>query len=368
MPSIVGGGGRLVCVRGAPDTLMRVSDDTGIPAVLMRGGTSKGLILRERDLPHAGPERDSLLMRFMGTPDALQRDGLGGSTSSTSKVMVLGDEGPDGVVPYRFAQVGVAEAVVDWRGNCGNLTFAVAQYAMRERGVGAVRLLNLNTGVRVDASTDGDSQLTTRYLDPCGSVTGKLLPLGEPLTELQCCGAGAAGVRASLVDATNPYLFLARDEVAGALRPVEELRHDREFLERIEQIRAEACVGMGVVQRVEDARLLAPVTPRVVLVSRGTDGADIDAVTVSMQQVHRGIPMTAAMCLAAAREIAGTVVHDLAGPAPDGVTQVSHPLGATRVVSTVDAMRPDLGVVSVGITGTARTLMSGVAYPRPPEA
>ena len=380
---------------------------TEIPAVYMRGGTSKGLFFHEHDLPAAREERDALLMRAMGTPDRLQIDGMGGSTSSTSKVMIIGRPDTDGVVPYWFGQVGVSEALVDWRGNCGNLTFAVAPFVVNEGVVSVdtgatlatVRLRNMNTGVRIDvdlevaggrASLQGEASLagvpgtsgaiTTQYLSPAGGVLGSLLPLGDPVTSLEVHGVhvdvptvtssipivghGALAspesqplhLPVTLVDATNPYLFVAREVIPGAMRPSAELRDDAEFLEMVETIRATAAVACGVATTVEDARREAPVTPRLVLVSEGIDDSDIHAVTVSMQQVHRGIPMTGAMCLAAARAVPGSVVADIAGPSVDGVTLIRQPLGLTRVTATVDASTQ---LASVGITGTARTLMRG---------
>ena len=66
-----------------------------IPATYMRGGTSKGVFFRLQDLPFAaqlpGPARDALLMRVIGSPDPYGKhtDGMGGATSSTSKVVVI---------------------------------------------------------------------------------------------------------------------------------------------------------------------------------------------------------------------------------------------------------------------------------------
>ena len=48
-----------------------------VRCVIMRGGTGKGLYFHEGDLPPAGPDRDALLLRVMGSPDILQIDGLG---------------------------------------------------------------------------------------------------------------------------------------------------------------------------------------------------------------------------------------------------------------------------------------------------
>ena len=110
-----------------------MSSTSLLPVVLMRGGTSKGVFVRDGDLPAPGPDRDNLLLRLMGSPDPMQLDGLGGSHSSTSKVVaVSASERADCDVEYLFAQVGIDRAQVDYRGNCGNLTTAVGPYAIDE--------------------------------------------------------------------------------------------------------------------------------------------------------------------------------------------------------------------------------------------
>ncbi|UUT34671.1 PrpF domain-containing protein [Microbacterium elymi] len=92
----------------------------------------------------------------MGSPDPMQIDGMGGTYSSTSKVMVI-EPGPGDAVTYWFAQIGIDDRVVDWSGNCGNLTTAIAPFAIDEGLVPVhddltrVRLVNGNTGVEICA-------------------------------------------------------------------------------------------------------------------------------------------------------------------------------------------------------------------------
>jgi hypothetical protein len=183
----------------------RASTAPRLRIVVMRGGTSKGVFVRDADLPAAGPGRDTLLLRLMGSPDPMQLDGLGGSHSSTSKVVAVSrSDRPDTDVEYLFAQVGIDQALVDYRGNCGNLTTAVGPYAIDEGlvrvsgPVTPVRLLNRNTGTRIiahvpiadgRAATSGDcavagvpgrgAPVITEYLDPAGAVLGALLPTGR---------------------------------------------------------------------------------------------------------------------------------------------------------------------------------------------
>src|SRR5271163_4757374 len=115
-----------------------------IPATYMRGGTSKGVFFRLQDLPEAaqvpGAARDALLMRVIGSPDRYgkQTDGMGGATSSTSKVVILSKSArADCDVDYLFGQVAIDRPLVDWSGNCGNLSAAVGPFAISTGLVGA---------------------------------------------------------------------------------------------------------------------------------------------------------------------------------------------------------------------------------------
>lgn len=77
-----------------------------LPCAILRGGTSKGLYLLEKDLPPSLEARDRLLLRLMGSPDLRQIDGLGGATSVTSKVAILGPASvPDADVDYTLDSV-----------------------------------------------------------------------------------------------------------------------------------------------------------------------------------------------------------------------------------------------------------------------
>ena len=54
-----------------------------IRAVIMRGGTSKAVFLREADLPSDPHERERLILSIFGSPDKRQIDGLGGADPLT---------------------------------------------------------------------------------------------------------------------------------------------------------------------------------------------------------------------------------------------------------------------------------------------
>jgi 2-methylaconitate isomerase len=340
-----------------------------LPVVLMRGGTSKGVFVPLAELPADPDERDRLLLRLMGSPDPMQLDGLGGTHSSTSKVMAVGPAAGRGAdVDYLFAQVAVTDPVVDLAGNCGNLTAAVAHYAVdeglveRREPITVVRLRNLNTGVVVRATvevragraaSEGDTAidgvpgtgapLLTEYLDPAGSVTGRLFPTGNRVDRL-------AGFDASVVDVASPHVFV-RAEAAGLYGSEQpaELNGRADLLERLAALRREAGDRIGV-----DSLAI----PRLVLVS---EGCDLRVLATSMGRVHHATPITGALCTAAAARLPGTVVHDVARPAPAGgaaVVRIEHPKGAVEATVALDGDR----VLSAGVVRTARRLLSGTAH------
>ena len=132
-----------------------------IPAVYMRGGTSKGVFFRKDDLPADPAERDRVLLRVIGSPDPYgkQTDGMGAATSSTSKVVILSKSARPGCdVDYLFGQVAIDKPAIDWSGNCGNFTGAVGPFAISEGLVAAprdgeavVRIWQANVGKRIVA-------------------------------------------------------------------------------------------------------------------------------------------------------------------------------------------------------------------------
>ncbi len=149
------------------------------PASLFRGGTSKGVYIRERELPADRDRWDDLLLQTFGSPDPKQVDGVGGSHSTASKAMIISPGDDDIDVEYLFGQVGIEKPVVDWGGNCGNLSFAIGPFAL-ERGVAT-------------AEPDSDGKATLRLRNEnTGTVVEQTLPVDEE---------GNPGIAASLPSA-----------------------------------------------------------------------------------------------------------------------------------------------------------------------
>jgi 2-methylaconitate isomerase len=281
-----------------------------LPAVFMRGGTSRAIMFHQRDLPDRA-EWDPIFLAAMGSPDpnGRQLNGMGGGISSLSKVCVLApSERPDADIDYTFAQVQVREAQVDYRSNCGNMSSAVGPFAvdeglMRPNGnTAVVRIFNTNTRkiirstfqlVDGRAATDGalaipgvagtGAPVRLDFLSPGGATTGTLLPTGQTTDRLEVEGIGP--VEVSLVDAANACVFIRAAELGLTGRELPEaLDADRALLDRMQRIRRAASVAMGIAKDEAEARAINGV-PIIGCVAPPMDAPTLSGEPISAQQV-----------------------------------------------------------------------------------
>ncbi|MEH7745498.1 PrpF domain-containing protein, partial [Neobacillus drentensis] len=110
-----------------------------VPVVIMRGGTSKGVFLNYENMPENRAVWEDFLLDIMGSPDQRQIDGLGGANSLTSKAAIIKKSNIEGVdIEYTFAQISIEDQLVDFKGNCGNISSAVGPYAIEQGLVHAI--------------------------------------------------------------------------------------------------------------------------------------------------------------------------------------------------------------------------------------
>lgn len=372
---------------------------TFIPAAFYRGGTSKGLFLHARDCPADPGARDAMLLSALGSPDPYGRqlDGMGGGTSSLSKAAIIGPPSrPDADVDYTFAQIAVAQPVVDWGANCGNLASAVGPFAVDEGMVSAqgdsalVRIHQVNTGkiihtrfplkdgraqVEGDFAIDGvagtGARIGLEFLSPAGTFTAGLLPSGRVLDMI----ADIDGtVPASLVDATNPVVFVTASDLGlhGNESP-DAMEANPALMARLDRLRRAAGVMMGMAPA---PAAIGLANPKIAIVSapaafRALDGRTFDAEThdiavrmVSMERVHRAVTLTGAMCLAAACRIEGSLPHRLChAGAREAPLRIAHASGFIETGARV-ANEGGWQVTGTTVYRTARRLMQGAVAVR----
>jgi 2-methylaconitate cis-trans-isomerase PrpF len=268
----------------------------------------------------------------------------------------------------------VAEARIDYAGNCGNMSAAIGPFAVEEGlvpcppdGEAMVRIHNTNTGkiivarfpvegralatsgaLEIDGVTGKAAPIRLEFLEPGGAKTGKLLPTGNAVDVLE-------GLEASCIDAANPCVFVLAEALGktGSESP-QELEADPAFLTRMEAIRQAGAARMGIAGSAS--------VPLVAMVSAATGGADIQVRMISMGQPHRATPITGAICLAIAARIPGTLPHRLCGD-NTGPLRIAHPSGVTLVDARLN---PDGEAEYGAVYRTARRLFEGaVVVPKP---
>lgn len=352
-----------------------------IPAVFMRGGTSKAVIFHARDLPRDREAWAPIFRSAIGAndPSARQLDGMGGGVSSLSKVCIIGPPSrPDADVDYTFAQIGVIDDTVDYGGNCGNMSSAIGPFAIDEGlvplpadGQAVVRIHNTNTSKIIvsrfaveagQAAVDGKmvldgvagsgAPIRLEFLSPGGARTGKLLPTGHPVDELDVPGLGR--IAASLVDAANPCVFVAAEALGcTGIEMPEAIERNKELLARLEGVRQSACVAMGIARDLDEAARIKSV-PKVAMVTApraastlsgaqlAPSDMDITVRMISVGQPHRAVALTCALCLSVATRLKGTIPATCAkGLAPEAsAIRIAQPSGITHVDAKVTPAGP----------------------------
>lgn len=367
----------------------------------MRGGTSKGVFFRDDWLPADPAVRDRILMRVIGSPDPYGQhiDGMGGATSSTSKVVIVGPSSrEDCDVDYRFGQVAIDKPVVDWSGNCGNLTAAVGPFAIAQGlvdaprdGVAIVRIWQANIGAKIIAHVpmksgevveEGDfeldgvtfpaAEIRIEFLDPGGDgddAGGAMFPTGNAIDVLDVPGVGP--IEMTMINAGNPAIFI--DAASLGLHGSElqrDVNGDSALLQKAEAIRSHASVRMGLAATAEDATRLRPHTPKLAFVSKpasyvASSGKAIEASTLdinarifSMGKLHHAMTGTGAVAIAVAAVIPGTVVNRLVAESKGSVC-FGHPSGSLQVGAEAE-MRDGVWMVTKAVMSrSARRLMEG---------
>ena len=374
----------------------------------MRGGTSKGVFFNLADLPQVaqepGPARDALLLRVIGSPDPYgkQIDGMGGATSSTSKTVIIAKSERDGYdVDYLFGQVSIDKAFVDWSGNCGNLSAAVGAFAINqglveasripENGFAEVRIWQKNIGKAIiaqvpithsevqetgDFELDGvtfpAAEVQIEFLDPA-DASGAMFPTGNLVDELEVpTDIVESGVlKATLINAGIPTIFVNAEDIGYTGTELQDaINNDAQALEKFETLRAYGAVKMGLIQQLDEAASRQH-TPKIAFVAppkaytsssgKTIEPKDIDLLVraLSMGKLHHAMMGTAAVAIATAAAVPGTLVNLAAGGGQRNAVRFGHPSGTLRVGAEAKEAEGQWSVTKAVMSRSARILMDG---------
>ncbi|ELA8132104.1 2-methylaconitate cis-trans isomerase PrpF [Vibrio parahaemolyticus] len=375
-----------------------------VPATYMRGGTSKGVFFNLEDLPSeaqvAGEARDKLLLRVIGSPDpyAKQIDGMGGATSSTSKTVIVSRSSRDDHdVDYLFGQVSIDKPFVDWSGNCGNLSAAIGPFAIHaglipqeripENGIVTVRVWQVNisktilvhvpivngfvqeTGeFELDGVTFPAAEIQVDFVDPADGE-GSMFPTGNLVDDLVVPDVGT--FNATFINAGIPTIFIDAESIGyQGTELQDDINNDDAALAMFESIRAHGALKMGLISELEEAQTRQH-TPKIAFVSKpksyqsssgkAVNESEIDVLVraLSMGKLHHAMMGTAAVAIASAACVPGTLVNLAAGGGEKESVTFGHPSGTLKVGAQAKQTEQGWVVQKAIMSRSARILMEG---------
>ncbi|EJS4060621.1 2-methylaconitate cis-trans isomerase PrpF [Vibrio parahaemolyticus] len=375
-----------------------------VPATYMRGGTSKGVFFNLDDLPAeaqvAGAARDTLLLRVIGSPDpyAKQIDGMGGATSSTSKTVIVSRSSRDDHdVDYLFGQVSIDKPFVDWSGNCGNLSAAVGPFAIHaglipqeripENGILTVRVWQVNisktilvhvpivngfvqeTGeFELDGVTFPAAEIQVDFVEPADGE-GSMFPTGNLVDDLVVPDVGT--FNATFINAGIPTIFIDAESIGyQGTELQDQINNDDAALAMFESIRAHGALKMGLISDLEEAQTRQH-TPKIAFVSKSksyqsssgkaVNESEIDVLVraLSMGKLHHAMMGTAAVAIASAACVPGTLVNLAAGGGEKESVTFGHPSGTLKVGAQAKQTEQGWVVQKAIMSRSARILMEG---------
>ncbi|EJF4089761.1 2-methylaconitate cis-trans isomerase PrpF [Vibrio parahaemolyticus] len=375
-----------------------------VPATYMRGGTSKGVFFNLEDLPPeaqvAGEARDKLLLRVIGSPDPYgkQIDGMGGATSSTSKTVIVSRSSQDDHdVDYLFGQVSIDKPFVDWSGNCGNLSAAIGPFAIHtglipqdripENGIVTVRVWQVNisktilvhvpivngfvqeTGeFELDGVTFPAAEIQVDFVDPADGE-GSMFPTGNLVDDLVVPDVGT--FNATFINAGIPTIFIDAESIGyQGTELQDDINNDDAALAMFESIRAHGALKMGLISELEEAQTRQH-TPKIAFVSKpksyqsssgkAVNESEIDVLVraLSMGKLHHAMMGTAAVAIASAACVPGTLVNLAAGGGEKESVTFGHPSGTLKVGAQAKQTEQGWVVQKAIMSRSARILMEG---------
>ncbi|QEY24632.1 4-oxalomesaconate tautomerase [Neisseria animalis] len=352
-----------------------MSAQTPVPAMLMRGGSSKGLFFAQSDLPADENLRNRVLLAAVGSPDPRQIDGAGGAHPLSSKVGIVSVSEREGVdLEFLFAQLQPQNDIVDTKPNCGNMLAAAVPFALEKGMVRArgeettLRVLTLNTGMLSDitvqtpggvvcyegsAKIDGvpgtSAPVLIRFLDTEGSVAGSLLPTGSISDVFDIEGFGK--LEATCIDNGMPMVLVrAADLDCTAYEGVADLNSNETLKATLEKLRLIAAEKMGL------GDVSAKNYPKMCLLNAPLHGGAVHTRCFIPHVCHEAIGVLAAVTIATACVMENSVADGLAAVGNPASLSIEHPGGEFSV-----ALETDAGgrVTGAALIRTARNIMRG---------
>lgn len=374
------------------------------PCVIMRGGTSRAVFIKDGDLPGDSAERERAILAIFGSPDRRQIDGIAGADPLTSKLAIIGPPPSVGAyvdadLTYTFGQVEIERPEIDWHSLCGNISAAVGLFAVEEGLVPAVDPVthvrvyntNLKRALTIEVPVANGrplrkgnyavlgvpgtgARILIDFADTAGGATGRLLPTGNPTDWLDIPGHGP--IEVSLIDIGNAHVFLrAADLGLTGTETAAAIDANLPLRTLLETIRGIAAHRMGMIADPARSASASPATPLLGMIGAPQDyhvdatgqavsASEIDLVSrlMFMQQMHKTYAGTSTVCTGVAARLPGTIVHQLARQRAAGEVRIGHPAGVIETETEIERLDDGYQVLRATLGRTARRIMQGRAF------
>ncbi len=377
-----------------------MADQITIPAILMRGGTSKGLFFLDSDLPQEMESKEDIILAALGSPDTYghQIDGLGSGMSSTSKAVLIRPSSQREVDLYcQFAQVAIKDRYIDYSGFCGNLASAIGIFAVEKNLIPQDKLkedqivvsaktdnclilseFSLENGYPKIKGTTHISGVSKAYAPIKVSIiynsqTLNILPTGQAINIFEHPTYGS--IPTSIISAGHPTVFLSANHLPFKL---ENFFTDNltELFTLMEWVRSQALIEIGKANTIEEAgqkqgllKVALIDTPESYTASNGElilrDRHHLRAWIISMNKKHHAFTSSGAISLASAASIPGTIVNEIAKNGLNACGNkmiIGHPSGTMEIEADVSQSQDGWSLIKASYYRTARILMRGEVF------
>lgn len=367
-----------------------------VPCVLMRGGTSRGLVFKDSDLPLDHEARERVILKIYGSSPNGQIDGVGGGTSVTSKVAIVGISSTnESDIYYTFGQVGVNKKSIDYNVTCGNMASAVGLYAVEEglvprvEGETKVKILNTNTNKIMEVlipikdgnvENKGDfsisgvegtgAKITVSFMNPAGAFTGRLFPTGNVIDEIH---VDEKTFEVSILDTGNIVAFVQASDFSLEGYELSQTIDKPDVSKEIEKLRVEVGILLGIFNKYEKINPELEALPKITLVSPPKDyktelgiinkkeNNNIIGRYISMGKLHPAFAVSGSICLATACQIPGTIPHLVCESTTGNSINIGHPNGTISAEVFLQKNESGYKLLKGGTGRTARRIMEGTA-------
>ena len=343
---------------------------------LVRGGTSKGLMFLEKDLPSNLDSRCQIFLKLLGAPDKFfnQIQGLGGGKSTNNKIGVVKKSSKKDIdLDFTFYQIQPNSSKVDILLNCGNFIAAAPIFAIvknlikPQKRETTIKIYNENTGQIVHATIKTHEKgIIVKGTHELDGISGEFSPIGLKFIEINNKTIFPTGnlideidgVRVTISNITVNMIIIDGDDLGINAQTSIFVLQDENFVKKIRDVRKKAINLMNLPEE-----YLNFSTPKISIVCNSEKNYSIKSYYYDPFALHDSYAVTGGICLASVSLIKGTVPNKFLtsiSKEQENFFSIEHRSGVMEII--LDFEKDNQIIKSASIVRTATILMDGKAY------